>query len=159
MIFTIGADGALEGRIGQLNDYMEEIGYKPGMVVYRGFREVYYYGPDGGTVYQSFSGEVLDIGSNGPEWRENTIGVKPDGVLYQSSTAFGDFAGPYRKHDSIPTGLCAPPKQPTEERVPARKSETAMLREILDPDDSLPRSFSIPIRAGKATSRASPSTR
>ena len=112
LVFTIGSAGTLEGRIGVLNDHMEEVGYTAGQLVYRGHREVRYYGPEGTTVYESFDGEYFDIGRDGAQWREESIGVRPSGILYQSPPAFGDFGGPYRKAGSTQTsGRCAPSTQ------------------------------------------------
>ena len=126
LIFTIGAGGMVEGRIGSLNDYMEEIGYRSGQLVYRGFHEVTYYGPDRVAVYESFNGQVLDMGVDGAEWREDSIGVRPNGILYQSSTAFGDLAGPYRKMNSRDVAKCNTAKKPVSPppELPAAPTNT-----------------------------------
>ncbi|MHA6333848.1 hypothetical protein ACXYL9_09205 [Qipengyuania sp. CAU 1752] len=117
LVFTIGANGTLEGRIGRPNDYMKEVGYTAGMLVYRGHNEVRYYGPDGTAVYEAFNGEFLQVDRDAREWRRDSIGVRPSGFLYQSPPAFSHLAGPFRKASNArTTGTCvrtAKPSSPT----------------------------------------------
>lgn len=141
LVFSAGPGGSAIGRIGTLNQAMEDSGYSSGMVVFRGFSEVYFYGESGSTLYQSFDGEFLQVDVDVSEWRSDTIGVAQNGHLYLTPPALSHLSGhgPFRKSaGAAPGEPCGPePAQPSEE-VPAQVSETALLREILDAEDDLP---------------------
>jgi len=118
LVFTMGANGTIEGRIGQMNSYMEENGYASGMLVYRGFKEVRYYGPDRVTLYQSFGGEFFQVDRDGRAWRQDTIGVRPDGRLYMSPPSISRLSGhgPFRKSSTTQSsGECATDRNPTSD--------------------------------------------
>ncbi|MXO89787.1 hypothetical protein [Pontixanthobacter aquaemixtae] len=97
LVFTIGTGGKVEGRIGKLNERQKELGYSSGMLVYRGFYDVRSYGSDGTTRFESFDGEFLQIHNESSEWRAESIGVRQNGILYQSPPAYSHLGGPFRK--------------------------------------------------------------
>lgn len=108
LVFTMAADGSVEGRLTSLNPYAEEHGYREGMVVFRGFREVYHYGPDGTTRHESRDGEfyVLDVTArHDPDqqrgyWEGGMLGeVTASGYLYLNPVGRGHLSnyGEWRK--------------------------------------------------------------
>jgi len=101
LVFTMGAGGSVEGRIGSLNNYMEEEGYEAGMLVYRGFREVRVYGPNRTTYYET-SGEFYQVDDGVGYWRVDGVGERENGDLYMSPPALGHLSGhgPFRKAGS-----------------------------------------------------------
>lgn len=106
LVFTLAADGSVEGRIGQAGHFTAE-GYTDGMLVYRGFRTVRSYGADGVTRFQSFDGQFYyhDRG----RWEDHSIGVRQTGELYMLPTAISRLGGggPFRKRGSqAPAGRC-----------------------------------------------------
>lgn len=108
LIFTIGAGGTVEGKIGRLNSAMEESGYTSGMVVFRGFGQVYSYGPDGTTTFESRDGEFLQIDGEASAWRPDAIGVRPNRNLYMTPPAISRLGGggPFRKSGSQTSSAC-----------------------------------------------------
>ncbi|MCB2083458.1 MAG: hypothetical protein KDD90_05330 [Sphingomonadaceae bacterium] len=99
VIFSAGADGTVTGRIGRLNSYMEDKGYKPGMIVFRGFSEVLSFGPDGTDRFETRDGEFYQIDRDGASWRADSIGVRQDGELHLTPPAVSRMSGhgPLRK--------------------------------------------------------------
>ncbi len=125
LVFTLSADGGVEGRLTSLNQYTEEYGYQPGMIVFRGFREVFHYGPDGTTQHESRDGEmfVIDVTATyDPEqqrgyWDPSVIGIRPEsGFLYLNPTGKSHLSGhgEWRKKSgqtqSNAPDPCAPPQ-------------------------------------------------
>ncbi|WP_299196565.1 hypothetical protein [uncultured Erythrobacter sp.] len=133
--------GSIVGRIGSVNNYMEENDYSSGTIVFRGFTEVRSYGPDGTTRFESFGGEYYQLDDGEGQWREESIGVRQNGELYISPPAISRLSGhgPFRKSSSVqPGGDCTTVQEPAAETVPAQVSRTALLREILEQEDYLP---------------------
>lgn len=123
LVFTMGAGGSVEGRIGSLNNYMEDKGYVAGMLVYRGFREVRVYGPNRTTYYET-SGEFYQIDNGEGYWRVDGVGERENGDLYMSPPALSHLSGhgPFRKAGSQTRqsasvfdfpDMCAPRSQET----------------------------------------------
>lgn len=128
LIFTLGAGGTIEGRIGKLNTAMDQSGYKPGMLVFRGFKEVRFYGANGTTRFQSFDGEFFQIGNGAGVWRKDTIGVYQNGQLYKTPPAISRLGGggPFRKSGTLSQTTIADACRPattSEERTSSSTGE------------------------------------
>ena len=161
LTFSMVGDGSVSAVIGNLNDFMEEYGYQPGMIVFRGFTESVSFTPGGSSANDARNGQFyhLDVTNTYDErvqegyWRDSLIGLRhpdheedPNGLYLQPTEA--SLLGGYAKWRKVsgssrtvaPDG-CSPeaeaeiapePAQPTPQEGYDAPLREALPREFLE---------------------------